>query len=268
VTFFSWAETPPREWVDDLARISPPLDRLAHLELWWEAGFPWSPVQRWVTYQLTPLSTMPYLAQLDYAELMDLEHPCRCSSIWTAGGMCSTCLEPWPCSCGSHTDAEAMRCGRCKRVRSQGRTNLMDAFRRGYRAAPLWVLQGEHGGHKFRYTNDERMVAKELGMAETPPEPGSLPFARWDYRVRDNLLRYDMAQRRYASLKRARAHERDALARAARATTQAYLTGAIDRVMEDTAITFADDLPRTDRATVDESAVTARYIETGRMSLT
>jgi hypothetical protein len=265
VVFFSWAETPPERWVRELAAISPPSERLAHAELWWEAGFPWCPVQRWVIYQLTPLSTMPVLLQWDWAELMEMEQPCRCSFVWVEGALCSNCLEAWPCRCGAHTSADSIRCGGCKRVRSQGRTNLLNAFRRGYRAQEFWILQGETGGHKLRYTPDEKTIAQSLGMAGDPPSPGSLPYVGWDYRVRDNLLRYDMAQRRFAALNRARADERDTVARDARAATEAYLTGAFDRMRDETPRNWADNLPRTNRKPVDDSVVSARYIETGRL---
>lgn len=267
MTFFSWSETPPKAWVDDLASISPPSPQLGHAELWWEAGFPWAPVQRYVVYELIPLAAMGREAREDWTTLMEMEQPCRCSNIWTSGGLCSLCLEAWPCSCGSYTQAEAIRCSRCKCVRSQGRTNLMHAFKRGYQAHPLWVIQGEHGGHKLRYTGSERIVAVSLGMAEKPPEPGTLPFAGWDKRVKMNLLHYDMAQRRFASLKRARAHEREQLERAARTAQEAYLTGIIEAAKCETPVTFADELPQIGSA-VDDASVSARYIETGRLGPT
>lgn len=266
MTFFSWQEPLPEAWRKDLAAISPASPHLGHAELWWEAGFPWAPVQRWLVYQCIPLATMSRDTQLDWAELMEMEQPCRCSYIWTAGAVCSRCLTPWPCECGAHTQPDSYRCPHCKRVRSQGRTNLIDAFRRGYHAQPLWVIQGESGGHKLRYTSAERIIAARLGMAPTPPEPGALPYAPYDSRVRTNLLNYDLSQRRFASLKGARAHERATLERAARAAQEAYLTGVIEAAKADVSPTFADELPRDLNATpVDEASASAKYIETGRI---
>lgn len=262
---FDWTHTPDPAWVRDLAAISPPTDRLSHAELWWEAGFPWSPVQRWVLYYCVPLGSMPRAAREDWAALMDAEQPCRCSWIWSAGALCSQCLTAWPCDCGAHTHADSLRCSRCGHVRTQARSNIMAAFQRGYMAQPLWILQGEHGGHKLQYTNAERVIATKLGMAPTPPEPGSLPYAGWDQRSRLNLLNYDLAQTRLASLNGAKKEERARLARAARVATEAYLTGIIAHAREETPVTFADDLPRVEGSFVDEATASARYIETGRV---
>ena len=263
---FHWSQSPDARWVAELAALSPPSDQLSHLELWWEAGFPWAPVQRWVLYQLQPLQAMPPYAAVDWRELVSDERPCRCSYVWSAGAQCTECLQVWPCEHSQSPDA--IRCTHCKRVRSQGRHNLAEACARGYHAQPFWVIQGAQGGHKVHYSSVETQVATELGLHGRPPEPGSLPYAEWDRRVRANIISYDLSQSRLTSLRRARQQDRALLERQVRVAQEQYLTGVFDRVREETPDRILDEIPRAAHGTrgVDEIEASARYIETGRLS--
>lgn len=54
-----------------------------------------------------------------------------------------------------------------------------------------WVVQGEHGGHKRRYSNVERQLARLHRKHLEPPHPGDLPYAPVDKRVFDKLAPYD-----------------------------------------------------------------------------
>lgn len=54
-----------------------------------------------------------------------------------------------------------------------------------------WVVQGEQGGHKRRFTSVERDLAKLHGFVSQPPSPGALPYAPVDQRVLDKVLLHD-----------------------------------------------------------------------------
>jgi len=233
--------------------------------MWWESGFPWAPVQRWVLYQLQPLDALSPLVSDDWLEILDLERPCQCAYDWSAGAICSTCLTPWPCACGSYQRPDALRCRHCQRVRTPSRSKILDAALRGYHAAPFWVIQGQQGGHKLRYTTDEAQVAEELGLAKAPPEPGALPYAEWDRRVRANLIAYDLSRSRFRSMKTTRDEDRKILARQARQAQEQYLAGAFAEIQDETPDRIVDEVPRIHGARgVDEAEASARYIETGR----
>jgi hypothetical protein len=144
---------------------------------------------------------------------------------------------------------------------------MVDAFVRGYHAQPFWVIQGEHGGHKVSYTTVEAELAGNLGMSRTPPEPGSLPYAEWDGRVRANLRAYDLATSAFSSLRTARRQGRGDLERLSRAAQERYLTGVMHRVQDETPDTILDHVPRVHGTRgADEAEASARYIETGAVT--
>lgn len=53
---------------------------------------------------------------------------------------------------------------------------------------PIWVVQGNHGGHKWNFTPQEQKLLGMQGLPEDPPTPGSLPYAPIDRRVINALL--------------------------------------------------------------------------------
>lgn len=252
---FIWSRSPDPAWVRDLRAISPLYTRLSHLELWWEAGLPWAPVQRWVLYQLQPLEAMTPWAAEDWGALMDLEQPCRCAWEWSH------------LPAGVETSPETVRCGHCHRIRTQARTNIFAAWERGYHAQPFWMIQGSTGGHKVRYSTQESEIAAELGIGKTPPAPGSLPYAPYDARVRRRIVAYDATRSRMRSLKGARKEHRDALNREARRLQELYLTGAIAEAKDQFADHVLDEIPMVHGGPrgADEAEASARYIETGRL---
>jgi hypothetical protein len=55
-------------------------------------------------------------------------------------------------------------------------------------ARPLYVIQGDQGGHKYRYTAWESRLAKAAGARPEPPFAGDLPYAEPDERTYENLV--------------------------------------------------------------------------------
>lgn len=244
---FVWHLDPPADWVADLAAISPPQDHASHLELWWEAGFPWAPAQRWVLYNLIPLTPRSLTQLLDFRDWLDAEGPCTCAYEWRS------------------TAADAYWCGRCQRARSQARQRIWRTFvDRGYYAQPFWVIQGQQGGHPATYTQDESVIAQHHGLPKEPPTTGTLSYAPWDWRVKRHIVTRDLLAKPYASMAAARAHDRDWWAREARVAREQYLDQTFAQIRAESTIDFVDDLPRNpNRRFVDQSAERARFIETG-----
>ena len=62
-------------------------------------------------------------------------------------------------------------------------------------AQPYWIIQGARGGHKRRFSAIESQLLKLAGLPITPPDAGALPYAPWDTRVIDQLVRLDDMRR-------------------------------------------------------------------------
>lgn len=246
--------TPPPNWVHALASVSRPADRLSHVELWWEAGEPWGPVQRWVIYELSPTWTL----SADHHGLMALEYPCCCARQWVR----LTADDESTAERQEMVSQDVVFCPKCGGRRSVAFRRIYDTYhKRGYFARPFWIIQGGSGGHKVQYTEDESTIAAAMGLGRRPPTPGSLPYADFDRRVSGHVAAYDLAAARLASLRGARGLEKAKLAREARAAQEQYLTGAF-AALEDMRLPL-DEIPRVKQVYHDEPQAVARYIETG-----
>ena len=50
-------------------------------------------------------------------------------------------------------------------------------------AIPCWVIQGDHGGHAFQFSENYAALCRFRKMPDAPPAPGELPYAPFDQRV-------------------------------------------------------------------------------------
>lgn len=185
---FTWTRDVPRGWQEQLDALFPRDGIFAwlHLEWWagerfkvWHPGGFWQVaeqrVQRWVIYQMSWPGHIPDLV------LPDLEgpHP-RLRGHWEPATLewvsdCSVSREQW------------------------------ELYRRtGCYAQPFWILQGDRGGHKRRFTPLESRLLKANGRPGDPPFPGDLPYAELDNRVLDQLVRYDRLRRTNRNLAQAK----------------------------------------------------------------
>jgi hypothetical protein len=151
----------PPEWREELARLTPPHQRISWLELVWESGdrpseaFPGgAPVQRWVIYEVTPPEGVP-------------------------GFKRDTLLEEPPRSAGHH---------RMRRYFLEHGGALME---------PFWVIQGTRGGHKFHFSDAEQSILYLQDLPWEPPVPGSLPYAPFDSRVIEQIQKWDRLRKGY-----------------------------------------------------------------------
>lgn len=261
---FIWHRAPDPSWVEELRHLSPPQDGLSHLELWWEPGHLWGPVQRWVLYELIPVAAITNEDdRKDLHEVFTELQPCSCDREWRE----IPDDELFKAAKKERVSASLAVCRTCKGRKGFGFKRIYDTYhQRGYYAQPFWVIQGERGGHKLAYNEDEAQLASAAGMSSTAPVPGSLPYADWDWRVKRNLQAYDLALSRVSSLKQARAEHREMLARAARQAQEAYLNGVFEDAMEHVGLNL-EEVPRVHGyRNADESEASARYIETGEVT--
>jgi hypothetical protein len=252
---FVWHREPDRAWVHDLRSVSAPTEGLSHAELWWEAGLPWAPVQRWVLYNLHPIANMQPGGEdapgfWNLRRYLELEAPCRCARAFRPSDT-------------------AYQCRDCGGARTQGRERIYRTFMdRGYFAQPMWIIQGDHGGHKVTHSGREQILARAMGLDADPPAPGSLPYAEWDWRVKRHLVDLDISRSSFASLTASRRDRQAGQERLARVRSARRTFADLDAFFEslDMEDGFLDTLPREDRRPVDLSDVLGRYEETGRLS--
>jgi hypothetical protein len=161
---------PDPRWQARLGRLCPPNGELSWLTFYYEPGFPWEPVHRWMIGQVIP-----------HHRISDVER------AWLEG--------PNPADYGYLRDGEWVSL-------LPGVTRRQWEFYRktGSHIKPYWVVQGNHGGHKLRLNFAERRLVELKGGDPTLPAPGDLPFAVPDERTFAKLAKLDRMRQSSALL--------------------------------------------------------------------
>ncbi len=143
----------PKEWNDELRRMSLITDKFSHLRpYWYRAGM------RWVLYDCVPRMLIKddegQGAPIVGKELIELLEGPRPSDL---------------------SDDN----------RSPFVSDVQHEFYRRYRvyARPFWVLQGDAGGHQVKFSPWQQNVLIAKGLPSEPPPIGSLPACPFDNRV-------------------------------------------------------------------------------------
>jgi len=150
----------PREWEQSLREISPITDAFSHLYFKWEFVLGkvkgrWTDRSRWVLYQKQP--------------------------AWAIPAGLRRMLEDKPPRLMAEGPAWARRQFVDDYAHEMYRTERV--FVR-----PVWVIQGPNGGVPAGYSEAEVAVLKAIGQSTDPPPVGFLPYAHYDWRVREQLL--------------------------------------------------------------------------------
>jgi len=159
----------PPEWQHELELAhGEKRENFTWLHLYWWEGEEWQKIQRWSIWELFPpgfLSSNPRHAA-QFAPVLEALRgpPPREFRVYSGDG--------------SFLRSDA--------VITQDQWDLYQET--GCFARPFWVIQGDHGGHKFMFSIPEAMLCRLHGLEGEPPRPGDLPYAPWDARVRDALL--------------------------------------------------------------------------------
>lgn len=243
---FIWTREPEPEWVKQLAEFSPPTDKVSHLEIVWQPGEVYEPIQRWEIYEMDP-NLDRYPEEL----VADLTGPSPRSRRHKVKD------EESPLGWRWWSDSLASQ----RQWELYGRTGCM----------PLrfWIVQGEIGGHKWRLTNQERALLRLQGTGLTDvPLPGDLPYAPFDNRVLNQLRTYDSFRRWDAAgprdnplvwYPRRQEEERQQFRRALGKWLETQVEQAVD---ETYAIWRNLDLPEGDRRyNEDEDEIEQAFIE-------
>lgn len=141
-------------WEDQLRAVSPIAPVHSHLRAYW-----YRTAERWVLYDVLPKSAID--DELD-----------------TGSGL-------------SGSELRAVMDGPRPSERSD-EVPVSDAQHEMWRvwggfARPFWVLQGENGGHQYRFSPDQATTLLRLGLPSEPPKIGDLPPCPFDNRVTRQL---------------------------------------------------------------------------------
>lgn len=173
VDAFVWTRKPKLDWVHRCNDLMPLTDRTTGLVIAWEPGDPWEPIQRWFVYGVLPKPAIPepIRQQLEGPNPRDKGHPCFGKNQYGTWCLCPAPKMRWA---GGESPLITRQAWQLYR-------------KYGGWARPLWVVQGDNGGHKYRYTDWESRLARLAGAPPRPPIAGELPYAEPDERTWDNL---------------------------------------------------------------------------------
>jgi len=159
-------------WQAELDRIAPPGGKLSWLHLYFEQGYDWEPIGRWMIGQVIPAQSISPLIR----EFLEGPNP------------------------ADHGHFESDDYGQPRWV-----TDLPGITRRqwqyfketGNYLKPYFVVQGSHGGHRVQFNFAERRIISMNGGDPNPPMPGELPYAVPDARTFAEIGKRDL-MRNYA----------------------------------------------------------------------
>lgn len=277
----SYVREPPAEWVARLAEYSPPSEDKPWLKIVWEPGEPWIAGQRWTFYEMTHQSLLDMSNPETWALLDELNgpHPRNeghiCTSIPQSSWPGFVPKKYGPCLC--RHKFEGWRFGPCSLITKR----QWELWREvpGYLAQRFWVIQGEAGGHKTAFNEQEVDLLKIAGLPEDPPGIGDLPYAPFDERAVAQVIRHNrlhqlnMSYDEYRRTRQGTAYrlEREQLARSMRAeyvkwlaeqlgeSTELFISAARKGQIDDHAARTETDFDRAGTDGVEQ------FIETGQM---
>lgn len=167
---FHWTRDVPPAWQADLETACPKSDSLTWLQIVWQPGWPYEPVQRWEIYEMDPR-----LDHVDPGFLADLkgEDP-RKRGEWIEDpdipqelGGARFRSHSW----FSHTQWQLFREHNCYPIR-------------------FWIIQGDKGGHVWRMDHIQRNFELTIEGADTPL-PGDLPYAEYGQATKTSIMELD-----------------------------------------------------------------------------
>lgn len=232
------------DWQAMLERAVPPSEHsVSHLRIVWEPGDPWEPVGRWMLYDCVPravyeksarertIMSCPDEENGDLVLIRDMDGP----SPRELGGHYDGVLKEFVVEVPRNCTLLQWHLWRSHAVY-------------GY---PFWVVQGERGGHKWKFDQGERRALSYHKLPTDPPRPGALCYAPFSERVLDKVLAYDRLRGLTMKLSRDRVlRERADIVADARRDYLALLTDQVAEIYDEVVRPLKDALPAIDRPRV------------------
>ncbi len=238
---FVWDLQPPAEWQRQLEDIIPRGEVVSWLWVAWVPGEPADPVQRWVLYEATPAARVS-----DYFR----------EAIQGLGE--------------AHKDGDVL---------TSEQLRILDFWHREKALLePFWVIQGERGGHKYRFTETEKSRLRLHGLPDDPPVPGALPYAPFDQRVLRQIRAWHALRHAYANIREMNKSRRIRAEKEFRRELLGWLEGQMGERTQDAiknansfntsevpTLQHGQRLPRWFESDEGLAEVNERFIETGKL---
>ena len=167
----------PAEFAEQFARVFPRVPGMSWVDVRWEAGDTWAPINRWAVWECVPWPLMRDIDVVALRPALDGPNP-RATGHYCAAGACECAIKKNGWTGGASVGVDYHR--QWVVSRSVG------AF-----ARVIWIVQGENGGHPRGLDSIEQQLAKAAGLPADMPVGGALPYAPLDQRVIDALCRRD-----------------------------------------------------------------------------
>lgn len=232
VGVYQHTREPAPAWLDELQRLAPPGGRASSLTLRWVPGTPEVPIQRWVVFECVPVHVAQQLPVWMDYQARVQADPHDFMVRWAAQMV----------------------------ERDQALP------------VPLWVVQGPSGGHPYKYTPAEEVLAKAGLLPREIAAIGELPYAEPNHHVWTALHQRRTLLQQVPDPYTARELVREVALRQARAAQLAHTTERMGEVMEDalpdvmaSAQYVTQEDARGTAARVDDETF-ARYLETGDLT--
>ena len=163
-------------WQEELEQLAPRIGNSNWLKIHWFAGWDYEPVQRWRIFEMVPkLSVVPQEILQDLKGLSP-RHPDN--GKWVTPGF--QVLQE---------EQDTKRWYSWSSVDFDQWTLFQETqcF-----AVPVWIIQGDKGGHRWRLSPAEIGILEESGIKSPElPLPGDLPYADYDRRTFTQLAEFD-----------------------------------------------------------------------------
>lgn len=141
---------------------------------------------------------------------------------------------------------------------------------------PYWVIQGESGGHQRFFSTLEKQFLELQGLPTDPPLPGTLPYAPFDKRVTDMLLKHDRLRKIGGRLYELKSSQKDAYEALHRSEEERLRQSIVDFLKDQITLEEGKEVKRAIRDTaVIQDAVDyerlcdeaeERFVTTGRVA--
>ena len=165
--------TPQPWWQRELDRIAEPGGNLQWLHLYWEPGYAWEPVERWVVGTVLPPAFVPGWKH----QMFQGPDPATLG-YWNKKTRRWVSLAP-------------------PITRRQWRFYRQSG---GCVIDPYWIVQGTRGGHLRRWDRATQVLSGVYGGPKAPPVPGDLCYAVPDMRTFGLLAKRDRIRMHLTSL--------------------------------------------------------------------
>ncbi len=171
---FIHQQEPPQEWQAALLRVVPRRPQARWFKLVWEPGEEWEPIQRWVVWQMTPEDVTRGMIVADDPRVMGLTDPHPRIDVRFDPEM----------GCYRKPDGTLAKTDKLT-------WELYHAT--GCWGHRFWVIQGEHGGHRYNLSRVEKQILTlgSNGKIRDVPLMGDLPYAPYDERVETQFRRME-----------------------------------------------------------------------------